>query len=98
MRESEHAPLISAIVPVYRVERYLDRCVGKELIAMDENKTIELTGDGLGGIGGGVGKPKQNPGKRKVSCSNCGTENELPMLISPAVKYTCSKCGAELEL
>ena len=30
----------------------------------------------LGGIGGGVGKPKQDPGKRKVSCSNCGTENE----------------------
>ena len=65
---------------------------------MDENRTIELTGDGLGGIGGGAGKPKQNPGKRKVTCSNCYTENELPMLLSPAVKYTCSNCGAELEI
>ncbi len=65
---------------------------------MDENKIVELTGDGLGGIGGGVGKPKQDPGKRKVSCPGCGAENELPTLISPAIKYTCSECGAELGI
>ena len=64
----------------------------------EDGKSIELNVDRLGGIGGGVGKPKQDPGKRKVSCPGCGAENELPVLLSPAIKYTCSECGAELGI
>ena len=65
---------------------------------MNEEKNIELTKNQLDEVASGVGKPKQDFGKRTVKCNSCGTENELPKLISPGQKYTCSKCGAELEL
>ena len=65
---------------------------------MDENKNIELNVERLVEVAGGGGKPKQDFGKRTVNCPSCGAENELPMLISPAMKYYCSACGAELEI
>ena len=65
---------------------------------MDENKNIELNVERLGGVAGGGGKPKQDFGKRTVNCPSCGAENELPMLISPGMKFNCSNCGAELEI
>ena len=65
---------------------------------MDEKKSMELTKEQLGAVAGGGGKPKQDFGKRTVNCPSCGAENELPMLISPGMKFHCSACGAELEI
>ena len=65
---------------------------------MNENKNIELTKEQLDEAAGGGGKPKQDFGKKKVNCPSCGAENELPMLISPGMKFHCSACGAELEI
>ena len=39
-------PLISVIVPVYKVEQYLDRCVNSLLAQTYENVEILLVDDG----------------------------------------------------
>ena len=65
---------------------------------MSEEKDVKLCKDQLGEVAGGEGKPKQDFGKRKVNCPSCGAENEIPMLISPGMKYHCAVCGAELEI
>ena len=64
----------------------------------EEKKETELNVEQMDSVIGGIGKPKPKLDKSKVICQNCGTENEIPSLLSPAWKPTCSKCGAELEL
>ena len=46
MQESEHTPLISVIVPVYRVEKYLERCIGSIVSQTYSNLEILLIDDG----------------------------------------------------
>ena len=65
---------------------------------MNEENTIKLDAEQLGEAAGGGGKPKQDFGKRKVSCPSCGAENELPTLIRPGMQFHCAECGAELEI
>ncbi len=64
---------------------------------MNENKNKGLTKEQLSKVAGGGGKPKQDFGKRTVNCTDCGTVNELPMLIKPGMKFNCTECGAELK-
>ena len=33
-----------------------------------------------------------------VALAACGSENDLPVLIRPRVKFHCTECGAELEI
>ena len=65
---------------------------------MDENKNVKLNAKRLGEVAGGGGKPRRDFGKRTVNCPSCGAENELPMLISPGMKFNCAECEAELEI
>ena len=46
MQKSENVPLISVIVPVYRVEKYLERCIGSIVSQTYRNLEILLIDDG----------------------------------------------------
>ena len=46
MRESADKPLISVVIPVYKVEEYLDQCVGSVLKQTYENIEVILVDDG----------------------------------------------------
>ncbi len=46
MREFADTPLISVVIPVYKVEEYLDQCVGSVLKQTYENIEVILVDDG----------------------------------------------------
>ena len=97
MRESADKPLISVVIPVYKVEEYLDQCVGSVLKQTYENIEVILVDDG---------SPDACPQKcdeyaqldrrvRVIHQENAGlsgARNTLPPLAS-----TCRACSSSMR-